>query len=166
MNVHLELFGCEGGSAFGYARAFQNEREVWSVDNAPARHALNPYRWHLGDWETGLERALATGRVVSIGASPPCHVNSRGTAAIDRSGYPDLIAPVRDALVTTGLPYIIENVEDARRKMIEPLRLCGTEFGLETHDTNGMALWLKRHRLFESNVPLENNGGCSHPKDK
>ena len=164
--VHVELFGCEGGSAHGYAQAFGNDRAVWSVDDAPARHALNPYGWFLGDWKEGLARALATGQVVSVGASPPCHVNTRGTAAIDRSKYPDLIAPVREALIATGLPYIIENVEDAKRKMISPLLLCGTEFNLTARDTNRMPLWLRRHRLFESNVMLFNNGGCAHPKDK
>ena len=54
-----------------------------------------------------------------------------------QGGYTDahvsLIAPVRDALEATGLPYVIENVCGARP---EPLR------GLE------------RPRLFDSNVPL------------
>ena len=54
----------------------------------------------------------------------------------------DLIAPVRELLQATGLPYVIENVEHAPLR--DPLRLCGSSFGLP----------LRRHRLFESSFPL------------
>jgi DNA (cytosine-5)-methyltransferase 1 len=156
--VHVELFGAEGGSAHGYATALApGGVTVWSVDNDPARHEVNPYAWFTGDWYEGLQ------------SSPPCTKNTAGTRAVDRSRYdndPDL-ENVRDVLEQTGLPYIIENVESevTKRKMISPLRLCGTEFGLQADDpTVEQRLWLRRHRLFESNLTLMGAGGCRHPK--
>jgi DNA (cytosine-5)-methyltransferase 1 len=78
-------------------------------------------------------------------ASPPCQTYSAMTAC--RPGladsYPDLIAPVRDLLTKTGKPYVIENV--AGSPLHNPIELCGRSFGLP----------LYRHRLFESNIPLQ-----------
>ncbi len=165
--VLLDLFAGEGGASHGYALA---GFEVWAVEQHRGRHERNPYGWHCGDWLDGLERALARGRVHAIAASPPCTKNTRGTAALrarEGSGRyasdPDL-ENVRDVLRDVGLPYVIENVEDAAPKMRSPLTLCGTEFGLRATDTDGAGLWLKRHRLFESNLPLLGAGGCHHPR--
>jgi DNA (cytosine-5)-methyltransferase 1 len=47
------------------------------------------------------------------------------------------------------LPYVIENIVGA--PLIEPVRVCGTSFGVP----------LRRHRLFESNVPLVGTP-CEH----
>jgi DNA (cytosine-5)-methyltransferase 1 len=52
--------------------------------------------------------------------------------------YPKLIEPVRDQLMATGTPYVIENVPGAPLR--EPTMLCGTMFGLK----------MFRHRLFET----------------
>ena len=62
----------------------------------------------------------------------------------DQSRHARLIEPVRTLLKATGLPYVIENVEGARRHMDNPLRLCGSSFGLG----------VRRHRYFESNALL------------
>jgi DNA (cytosine-5)-methyltransferase 1 len=80
----------------------------------------------------------------AIHASPPCQAysvanNNRGAS------YPELIAPVRDLLTATGLPYVIENVPGAPLRY--PARLCGTFFGLKAGPWE-----LRRHRLFESSV--------------
>lgn len=87
----------------------------------------------------------------AVHVSPPCQRWSRMSAC--RPGladtYPDLIAPMRERLVTSGLPYVIENVPGS--PLIEPMLLCGSMFGLGTY----------RHRLFESNVPLH---APDHPK--
>lgn len=146
--VLLDLFGCEGGAAEGYARA---GFEVWSVDLDRARAAHNRHTWFVGDWREGLDRALQTGRVSAVGGSPPCQAYSITKHTHDVF-YPQLLEPVREALRATGLPYVIENVVGA--PMVDPVVLCGTHFGLTATDTDGQLLHLRRHRLFESNVPI------------
>jgi DNA (cytosine-5)-methyltransferase 1 len=69
-----------------------------------------------------------------------------------------MLAHTRERLAATGRPYVIENVSGA--PMPGALTLCGTEFGLQTATRHGGQRWLKRHRLFESNVPLWGAGGC------
>jgi DNA (cytosine-5)-methyltransferase 1 len=81
-----------------------------------------------------------------IAASPPCQVHS-DLAPLAAQGHVDLIPEARAALIATGLPYVIENVEGA--PLINPLTLCGSMFGL-----SAAGRVLKRHRLFESNVGL------------
>lgn len=72
-----------------------------------------------------------------------CAYRRRGNGVGD--GYPDLIAPMRERLGAWSGPWVIENVEGARRKLRDPVRLCGTSFP---------SLEVRRHRLFESNVQL------------
>jgi len=76
-----------------------------------------------------------------IHASPPCQAYSRA-GAVHKNKHPHLIAPTRELLIATGLPYVIENVEGAPLKAV--IFLCGTMFGLKT----------RRHRWFESNIDL------------
>lgn len=75
----------------------------------------------------------------AIHASPPCQFASESTPMQHRSNHPNLIPATRAALQATGKPYAIENVENARRHLINPVKLCGTMFGL--------SIW--RHRYFE-----------------
>lgn len=88
--------------------------------------------------------------------SPTCTGYSRGTAAIpDRAQrYDRLIATWRDVALTHDVPYVIENVNDARPELRDPLLLCGRMFGLTAEDTDGTLLTLDRHRLFETSVEL------------
>jgi DNA (cytosine-5)-methyltransferase 1 len=65
---------------------------------------------------------------------------------------------VREALKATGKPYIIENVIGAPLHC--PILLCGTMFDLTTADKDGKPLFLRRHRLFESNVWLTEPIAC------
>lgn len=99
----------------------------------------------------------------AIFSGVPCQGYSISTAGnpAARAKYPRLIAPVRELLKGTGRPWVIENVEQARRHMIDPVMLCGRMFGLEAVDADGLPLVLDRHRLFESNVPLV---APPHPK--
>ncbi len=82
----------------------------------------------------------------AIHASPPCQhwtaYRRRGGSVGD--GYPNLIPAIRGRLQAAGVPYVIENVEQARAELHGPIRLCGTGFALD----------VERHRLFESNVPI------------
>ncbi len=66
--------------------------------------------------------------------------------------WPRLIDPVRDMLIRSGLPYIIENVEGA--PLLSPLILCGTMF---------KGLRVIRHRLFETNFPTMAPAHGKHP---
>lgn len=154
--VLLDLFGCEGGAASGYARA---GFRVLSVDNDPRRARHNPHSWFVGDWREGLARALRSFEVAAVHASPPCQFYSI-TKHTHSVVYPDLVGPVREALTATGLPYVIENVVGA--PLVAPVTLCGTMFGLSARDVvdGNPRLFLRRHRLFESNVFLMAPGPC------
>lgn len=89
-----------------------------------------------------------------IWASPPCQAF---TAYKRRKEHvaprPNLIPTVRAKLKTSGLPYVIENVEGARRELIDPVRLCGSMFGLD----------VRRHRLFETSF-LAPPMACRHER--
>jgi DNA (cytosine-5)-methyltransferase 1 len=70
-----------------------------------------------------------------------------------RGKHPDLIVAVRDLLLATGKPYVIENVDGARRLLCNPIMLCGTMFGLR--------VW--RHRWFEiQGMPFPLTMCCRH----
>jgi len=86
----------------------------------------------------------------AIHASPPCQKYSRLAYLHPEIEYPDLIAPIREKLIKSGLPYVIENVPDA--PLINTVTLCGTMFGLQ----------VLRHRKFESNVLIMSPGECNH----
>lgn len=79
-------------------------------------------------------------RFAFIHVSPPCQRHSRMSSC--RPGlagrHPALIEPVRELLLTTGKPWVIENVEGA--PLTGPVTLCGQMFGRR----------LYRHRLLEA----------------
>lgn len=83
----------------------------------------------------------------AIHASPPCQAYSHALwlGRRGRDDHPRLIALTRDALLSTGLPYVIENVMDARSELRNCVVLCGSMVGLPD---------LERHRLFETNWHL------------
>lgn len=85
----------------------------------------------------------------AVVASPPCQGYSSKTR--DHSKHRRLIVPTRRLLIQTGLPYVVENVEGARTYLLEPVRLCGSSFGLD----------VRRHRYFEANWPLVGKP-CAH----
>lgn len=133
----LDLFCGAGGAAMGYRRA---GFDVTGVDIAS--QPRYPFLFIQGD---ALEYCREHGHEYDvIHASPPCQGYSRMRHLpwLKDREYPMLIDPTRDALNATGVPWVIENVEDA------PLRngitLCGAMFDLK----------LYRHRKFESSVLL------------
>lgn len=149
----LDLFCCEGGAGKGYADA---GFEVFGVDLE--RQRRYPFEFHQADALDVLAGGvLDLDSFDAIHASPPCQAYSI-TKHSHQKKHVELIEPVRDALIRLGKPYVIENVPGAPLR--DPLTLCGTEFGLRTTDVDGEVLWLKRHRLFESNVDLWGAGGC------
>jgi DNA (cytosine-5)-methyltransferase 1 len=126
----LDLFCGAGGAAMGYYRA---GFDVVGVDIKPQPHF--PFEFHQAD-----ALAYPLEGFDAYHASPPCERYSRCTPREYRQNHPDHIAAIRRRLISTGKPYVIENVPDARRLLVNPLRLCGTMFGLPT----------QRHRYFET----------------
>lgn len=160
----LDLFCCQGGAAMGYHRA---GFDVIGVDIEPQPHY--PFEFHRGDaldiLTTVIERQgrgeanAFIGHIDAIHASPPCQHYSV-TRHTHNNEHPDLVAPTRELLKASGLPWVMENVPGA--PMPGALVLCGSEFQLKAFDpATGRDVWLKRHRLFESNVFLVGAGGCS-----
>jgi DNA (cytosine-5)-methyltransferase 1 len=136
----LDLFCGAGGAAMGYHRA---GFEVTGVDIKPQKHY--PFAFHQAD-------ALAFCRehgheYDAIHASPPCQAYSRLRYLpwLRDKVYWESIPPTRAALVASGVPWVIENVEGSPT---DGLTLCGTMFGLGWSD--GKPLY--RHRRFESSV--------------
>jgi DNA (cytosine-5)-methyltransferase 1 len=153
----LDLCACEGGATAGYQAAGWH---VTAVDLDEAALRRNPAD------DTYLADALAflAGRgheYDAIHSSFPCQRWTANGANPAAERWPDLITPGRELLNATGRPWVMENVPKA------PLRpdliLCGTQFDLAAVDTDGTLLHLRRHRVFESNVPLLAPGPCRHP---
>lgn len=122
-----------GGASLGYAAG---GFEVEGVDNRP--QPQYPLKFTQADVLTlDLEKAFPLASCFH--ASPPCQVNSISTKRYRNIGkaYPDVLRPLREKLLQTGKPFIIENVMGA--PMRRDLILCGEMFGLR----------VIRHRLFE-----------------
>lgn len=128
----LDLFCGQGGAGMGY---YLSGFDIVGVDIDPQPEY--PFRFVQADALT-----FPLDGFHAVHASPPCQAYS--TITPDKSAHPQLIGPVRDRLAASGLPYVIENVEGARRELVNPIRLCGSSFGLG----------VRRHRWFESNVAL------------
>lgn len=144
----LDLFCGAGGAAMGYHHA---GFEVTGIDIKPQPNY--PFEFEQADALAFMRDRCWEGFDV-IHASPPCQRYSTATPEANRNNHPDLVAPTREALRKTGLPYIIENVVGA--PLESPVMLCGGALGLILDEHQQM----HRHRLFESNVFLM-SAGCS-----
>jgi len=141
----LDLFCGAGGAAMGYARA---GFEVVGVDIFPQKN-----------YPFDFIRADATEFPLDgfdfIHASPPCQAYSAMSTRWKRE-HPKLIGLIRNRLIQSGKPYVIENVPGA--DLIDPIMLCGTMFGLQTKEGSQ----LRRHRLFECSLFLGLTPECRH----
>lgn len=138
----LDLFCCAGGAGRGYADA---GFEVVGVDIEP--QPRYPFEFIRADALALPVDFLRT--FDAIHASPPCQGYSAMRHAPGGKRRPRLIGATRTLLEAAGVPWVIENVEDARSEMRSPVMLCGTSFGLGTQGFD-----LQRHRLFETSFPL------------
>ncbi|MFF7797508.1 DNA cytosine methyltransferase [Streptomyces olivaceus] len=138
----LDLFSCAGGAAMGYARA------GFRVHGCDTAHRPNyPFSYHRGDALAYLAHLIATGeiqRYAFVHASPPCQHGCALTVGTNRSqgwgrAHVDLVAPTRELLDASGLPYVIEQ-PNGRAKIRKDLTLCGEMFDLG----------VIRHRNFEA----------------
>lgn len=151
----LDLFCKAGGAGVGYWRA---GFDVIGVDIEPQPNY--PFAFWQGD-ALAVLADLQQGDFHAVHASPPCQAFTTMSAAHRARGigramdHPDLIEPVRWELRRVGLPYIIENVPGAYRRLESPVTLTGGSFGLRVY----------RPRHFESNFLLLTPPKASKPKD-
>ncbi len=144
----LDLFCGVGGASVGYAQA---GFEVHGVD---LKHGKRyPFTYLRADVLDVLQDKEFINQFDVIHASPPCQTHSITQHLRNAQGKStskvDLIPQTRAALIASGKPYIIENVPGS--PLIDPIKLCGSSFGLK----------VRRHRLFESNMPLKGSI-CNH----
>ncbi len=143
--ILCDLFSGAGGAAKGYKDA---GFYVVGVDNRPQPR-------YAGD-EFVLADAMTypLDGFDAIHASPPCQGYSvmRNLPWLRDKEYPMLIEPMRERLIASGVPWVIENVMGAQRKAeMHAGWLCGMMFGLD----------FPRHRLFQTSFMWLQP---SHPK--
>lgn len=128
----LDLFSGAGGATRGLQLAGFH---VAGVD-------INPQPRYCGDrFIQGDALGVDLSGYDFIWASPPCQKYSAGAARWGTSeDHPHMIPAVRDRLIESGTPYVIENIVPASEFLRDPIMLCGTMFSLGVF----------RHRLFES----------------
>lgn len=136
----LDLFAGAQGCGVGYARA---GFKVTAVDIEPHEKHPAVHEFITADALEVLADLDFLRRFVVRHASPPCQAYTTMSNRA-RGDWPDLIAPVREALQAAGGLYVIENVPGAASQMRNPITLHGGMFGLG----------VDRPRLFESNAPL------------
>lgn len=129
---HLGLFCSAGGACVGYTRAgFETE----GVDINP--QPRYPHTFHQAD---AFEFLAKHGhRFDFISASPMCRDHTPLTSVAGKTGTEWQVDSIREALIASGKPYVIENVMGAPLRKDISIVLCADNFGLRT----------VRHRRFE-----------------
>ena len=125
----------------GYARA---GFEVTGVDIKKQKRY--PYEFIQADALEVIQDQEFLSQFDVLVGSPPCQTHSvtqhLRVAQGRETERVDLIPQTREAFIKSGKPYIIENVPGS--PLIDPVVVCGSHFDLK----------VRRHRLFESNVPM------------
>ena len=164
----LDLFCCAGGCSEGYRRA---GFETYGIDIDP--QPRYPFPFLQMDALEAMDRLLIGGYLsfsngetlclkdfAAFHASPPCQgysTTKNCSEVFSDNIHPLLIGDVRIRLKSFGLPYVIENVMNAKfrkDKLPDGLQagwLCGTMFNMPFY----------RHRLFETSFFWMQPG---HPK--
>jgi DNA (cytosine-5)-methyltransferase 1 len=140
----LDLFCGAGGAGMGYHLA---GFDVVGVDLNPMPNY--PFEFHQGDALDYLKAHWF--EFDALHSSPPCQASSALTKGTNAGReYPQLIPATRAALLATGLPTVMENVQgsDLRRD----LTLCGEMFSLD----------VIRHRYFEVTFPVTQPKHVAH----
>jgi DNA (cytosine-5)-methyltransferase 1 len=164
--VCLEVCPGQGGSTRGLMDAGW---DVIAVDNNAGHLARNPARWKVpGDAFDAIEAFAA--EVDLIWAGFPCQDYCAGTRSMRahgvETGHERLIGVGREALMASGRPWVMENVEGARSELRHPVMLCGSMFSLGAVDDDGTPLVVERHRLFESSEFLLAPFHFKHPRTR
>jgi len=130
----LDLFAGGGGAGMGYYLA---GFRVVGIDIVSQPHF--PFEFYQADALTypldGFD---------AYHASPPCQDSSMASQQWRAAGkvYPRLIAATRDLLISTGKPFVIENVPGS--PLLNPTKLNGAFFGMR----------IRRTRLFETSFEM------------
>lgn len=141
----LDACCCAGGAAKGYKLAMESA-QITGIDTEPQPNY--PYTFVQDDAIAYIKKHGK--KFDFIHASPPCQAHSNMThRGRGQAAHISLIDEIRTAILQTKRPYIIENVVGA--PLQNPIMLCGSSF----------ALRVRRHRLFESNMPLYGKP-CDH----
>lgn len=128
----LDLFCGAGGAGMGYWLAGFNVVGVDIVEQP-----RYPFWFIKGD---ALKIGAQIGHYFNaIHASPPCQFGAMLTPIEHRANHKNLIPQTREVLRAAQRLYVIENIPDNRRHLENPIKLCGSGFGL--------GVW--RHRFFE-----------------
>jgi DNA (cytosine-5)-methyltransferase 1 len=134
----LDLFCGVGGAAWGYHLA---GFDVVGVDDQKQKRY--PFDFiHMDAFEF-MDKVYDPADFDAIHASPPCQAYA-DEAHRYWTHHPDLVEPTRNVLITSGLPWVIENVDTAPLR--NPMMLCGTMFP---------GVRVIRHRMFESSFYME-----------
>ena len=142
----LDIFCGAGGASKGYEMA---GFDVTGIDLKSGKRY--PFTYIKKDFKTLTVEDLQNYDVIH--ASPPCQTFSitknLRIAQNKKTDKEDLLDVTRQLLIDSGKPYVLENVPGAPLR--NPIQLCGSVFNLQ----------VRRHRLFESNMPLKGSG-CDH----
>jgi DNA (cytosine-5)-methyltransferase 1 len=143
----LDLFCGAGGAATGYHRAGFDVTgvDLYDQPNYPFRFV-----------QTNALTAKFLGNYDVIHASPECQGYCWSTTAARKAGkvYSDDIPAVRELLIESGKPYVIENVPTAPLR--NPTYLEGTMFGLNVIRRRGFETnwWLPQPRFRPRRKPI------------
>lgn len=145
----LDLYCKAGGASMGYFMALAADGfEIEGLDLEPQPNY--PFRFFQGD-ALAIDPRKVRRRYHAVVASPPCLGYTTLANLHQHIKHDRLIPATRDVLEEIDLPYVIENVENAKAELIDPVQLCGSSFGLR----------VRRHRLFEANFELT-APACNH----
>lgn len=82
-----------------------------------------------------------------VWASPTCKGYCAMKSMHNAREHPMFVGETRELLKRLERPYALENVKGA--PLIDPITLCGTQFGLHDHEFE-----LQRHRPIETSFPM------------
>lgn len=142
--VAIDLFCRKGGATRGAQRS---GLYVIGVDKDPQPGYIGDEFVQMDAIEF-IKNYLAAYRPKIVLSSPPCQEGNAaniGTNAVNGNNHPQLVPPTREALIATGIPFVIEQPASSRKGLIRrDLTLCMDMFKGDMPPP-----WIMKHRSFE-----------------